>query len=184
MPDHTCCGSGSEETALPAFYYSEQVCSFWSHIGEWMTYINTKQLALLDVSFAMDNVDPRIKVRNVVFLMILAVARMVIWTMWKKGLYDSAKFFHCDLILFFRYQLKVKIRCDRKCLDCIIFNKRWVNAASLVVQKRAVLESSLPPLHVYGDDSPNSSGPHHQLVNFVPLSFPVSCMMCVIGPAI
>ena len=57
--------------------------------------------------------------------------RMVIWMM--------RNFSHRDLILFFRHQLKVKIRCDRKCLDCIIFDRRWVHAASLVVRKRAML---------------------------------------------
>ena len=42
----------------------------------------------------------RFRVRSVVFLAILAVARMVIWTMQKKELYDNAIFSHCDLILF------------------------------------------------------------------------------------
>ena len=81
-----------------------------------------------------------------VFLAILAVARMVIWTTRNKGLYDDAKFSHRDLVLYFRHQLRVKIRCDRKRLDRITFNKRWVNAASLVVKKGTMLESSFPPL--------------------------------------
>ena len=59
-----------------------------------------------------------------VFLAILAVATMVIWTTRKKELYDDANFSHRDLILYFRYQLKVKIRCDRKRLDRITFDKR------------------------------------------------------------
>ena len=67
------------------------------------------------------------------FLAILAVARMVIWMMQKKELYDDANFFHRDLISFFRHQLRVKIRCNRKCLDHITLNRRWVHAASLVV---------------------------------------------------
>ena len=56
---------------------------------------------------------------HLVFLAILAVARMVIWETCKKGLYDGANFSHHDLILFFRHQLRVKIRCDRKRLDRI-----------------------------------------------------------------
>ena len=67
-----------------------------------------------------------------------------------KGLYDDANFSHRDLILLFRYQLRVKIRCDRKRLDRITFDKRWVNAASLVVRKGAMLELSFPPLHAHG----------------------------------
>ena len=37
--------------------------------------------------------------KRVVFLMILAVARMVIWMTQKKGLYDDINFYH-DPILF------------------------------------------------------------------------------------
>ena len=80
-----------------------------------------------------------------VFLAILAVARIVIWTTRNKGLYDDANFSHRDLILYFPQQLRVKIRCDRKRLDRITFSKRWVNAASLFVRKGAMLESSRDP---------------------------------------
>ncbi len=38
---------------------------------------------------------------------------MVIWTKRKKGLYDDANFSHRDLVLYFRHQLRVKIKCDR-----------------------------------------------------------------------
>ena len=41
-----------------------------------------------------------------VFLTILAVPRMMIWTTRKKGLYDGADISHRDLILFFRLQLR------------------------------------------------------------------------------
>ena len=67
-----------------------------------------------------------------------------------KGLYDDANFSHRDLVLYFRHQLRVKIRCDRKRLDHITFNKRWVTAASQVVRKGAMLESSFPTLPAHG----------------------------------
>ena len=95
-----------------------------------------------------------------VFLVILSVARTMNWETQKKGLYDDANFSHRDLIMFFRYQLRVKIRFDRKRLDCITFNKRWVHAASLVTRKRAMLESFFPPLPAHGNDGPGPSGPH------------------------
>ena len=117
--------SGQKETALHAFYYCERVRLFWSHVGEWTARINPKQLVLLDVSYVVDNADPSYRgEKRVVFITILAVARMVILTMRKKGLYDDASFSHRDLILFFRHQLRVKIRCDGKRLDRIIFGKR------------------------------------------------------------
>ena len=61
---------------------------------------------LLDV---VDNVDPPWKGEKwVVFLMILAVARMVIWVTLKKGLYYDANFSLRDLILYFRDKIRFK----------------------------------------------------------------------------
>ena len=135
MPGCAHCSSGLEETAEHAFYYCERVRLFWDHVGEWTARIEQKQLVLFDVGYVVDNVLPPFQGETrVVFLAIQAVARMGIWTTRKKGLYDDANFSHCDLILFFRYQLRVKIRRDRKRLDLITFDKRWVNAASLVVR--------------------------------------------------
>ncbi len=114
MPDCFHCGSGLEETALHAFYYCEWVQPFWSHVGEWTARISPRQLAQLDVDYVIDNVVPPYKgEKPVVFLAILAVAR--IWVTRSKGLYVGAKFSHRDLILYFRHQIRVKIRCDRKC---------------------------------------------------------------------
>ena len=73
---------------------------------------------------------------------------------------DDANFSHRDLVLYFRHQLRVKIRCDRKRLDRITFNRRWVNAASLVVRKGVTLESSFPPLPAHGVYGTGPSGPH------------------------
>ena len=100
---------------------------------------------LLDVGYVIDNVNPLFQdEKRVVFLVILAVARMVIWEMRNNGLYEGANFSYRDLILFFMHQLRVKIRCDRRRLDRITFSKRWVHAASLVVCKGETLESSFP----------------------------------------
>ena len=150
MPDCARCDSGLEETAEHAFYYCERVREFWDHVGEWTARIEPKQLVLLDVGYFVDNVLPPFK----------GVVRTVIWTTRKKGLYDDANFSHRDLILYFRHQLRVKIRCDRKRLDRITFSRRWVNAARLVVRKWAMLESSFPPLPAHGVYGTGSSGPH------------------------
>ena len=116
---------------------------------------------LLDVGYFLDNADPPFRGEKcVVSLVILTVARMVIWQTRNKGLYESANYSYRDLILFFWHQLRVKIRCDRRRLDRITFSKRWVYATSLVVCKRATLELSFPPLPAHGDDGPGPSGPH------------------------
>ena len=152
MPDCARCASGLEETAEHAFYYCERVRPFCDHAGEWTARIEPKQLVLLDFGYVVDNVLlPFQGEKRMVFLVILAVARMVIWTTRNKGLYDDANFSH---------QLRVKIRCDRKRLDCITFDKGWVNAASLVVRKGAMLESSFPPLPTHGVYGTGPSGPY------------------------
>ena len=123
MPDCARCCSGSEETAVHAFYYCQRVRPFWDHVVEWTARIEPKQLVLHDVCYIVDNVLPPFQgEKRVVFLAILAVARMVIWTTRKKGLYVDANFSHRDLILFFKHQLWVTIRCDRKRLDRITFD--------------------------------------------------------------
>ena len=54
---------------------------------------------LLDVGYVVDNVFPPIQgEKRMVFLAILAVDRIVIWTTRKKGFYDDASFSHRDLV--------------------------------------------------------------------------------------
>ena len=99
-----------------------------------MARIEPKKLVILDVGYVVDDVLPLFHgEKRLVFLAILPVARMVIWTTRNKGLYDDANFSHRDLVLYLRHQLRIKIRCDRKRLDRIRFSKRWVTAVSLVV---------------------------------------------------
>ena len=103
MPDCPRCSSCLEETAEHA-YYCERVRPFWDHVGEWTARIEPKQLVLLDVGYVVDNVLPPFHgEKRVVFLAILAVARMVIWITRKKGLYDDASFSQRDLVLYFRH---------------------------------------------------------------------------------
>ena len=161
MSDCLCCDRGVKETALHAFYYCEQINQFWSHIREWTARIDFKQFLLLNVGYVVDNgVPPWKGEKRVVFLGILRVARMVVWTTRKKELYDGANFSHRGLILFFRYQLSDKIRCERKGLDCIIFDKRCVHAENLFVRRGSTLKSSFPPPSANGSDSLGLSEPN------------------------
>ena len=106
MPDCACCDSGLEDTAKHAFYYCERVRLFLDHVGERTARIEPKQLVHLVVGYVVDNVLPPFQgEKRVVFLAIIAVARMVIWTTRKKGLYDDANFSHRDLVLYFWHQL-------------------------------------------------------------------------------
>ena len=76
--DCLCCDSDLEETAEHAYF--ERVRLFWNRVGEWTARIETKQLVLLDVGYAIDNVLSTYQgEKRVVFLATLAVPRMVIW---------------------------------------------------------------------------------------------------------
>ena len=102
MPDCARCSSGLEETAEHTFYYCERVRPFWDHVDEWTVHIEPKQLVLLDIGYVVDNVLPPLQgEKRVVLLAILAVAKMVIWTTRKKGLYVDAKLFSSwsDIVL-------------------------------------------------------------------------------------
>ena len=74
----------------------------------------------------MARIDPKEVVVDNVYppsLAILALAGRLFGTT-RKGLYDGANVSHRDLILYFRHQLRVKIRRDRKRLARITFDKR------------------------------------------------------------
>ena len=132
--------------------------SGWSGepLARWQTDLPGPILA--GVGYIVDNVYPLYRVKKrMVFLAFQAVARMVIWETRKNVLYDGANSPTFNLILFFRHQLRVKIKCDWKSLGCITFDRRWVHVASLVVRKRATLESSFIPIPVHGDDGSTGS---------------------------
>ena len=98
MPDCARCGSGSEETAEHAFYYSKRFRPFWNHIEEWTARIEPKQLILLDVGFGWEA---------------CGVSRGPSCS--SNGNLDDAKVgivWRCKLF-------RVKIRCNRKRLDNI-----------------------------------------------------------------
>ena len=141
MPDCPRCGGGLEEAAERAFYYCERVRPFWDHVGEWTARVEPKQLVLLGVGCVVDSVLPPFQgERCVVFLAILSVARMVIWSTRSRRLCGDANFSHRDLVLYFRHLLGVKIRCDGGRLDRVAFSGGWVNAAILIVGRGAMLE--------------------------------------------
>ena len=110
MPDRLRCSSGLEETAEHAFYYCKRVHPFCNHVREWTARFEPKQLVPRDVGYFIDSVLPLYLCEKlVVFLAILAVVKMVIWSTRKKLLYDNANFSHRDLILFFSISLETKL---------------------------------------------------------------------------
>ena len=57
--------------------------------------------------------------------------RVVIWTTRKKEIYEDESFSSQTLVSFFKHQIKVKIRSERKRLSSLEFGKRWVTVVRL-----------------------------------------------------
>ena len=114
-----------------AFYFCERVRPFWDHVGEWTAQIEPKQLVLLDIDYVVDNVFlPFQGEKRVVFLAILAVAWMVIWSMRKKGAYDDAKFSHLFTEQMWYFGVCSVIGDGWLSIDIVLLNGS-ANAASL-----------------------------------------------------
>ena len=146
-PDCPRCDSVLEETAQHAFFHCRKLQLFWSYVEEVTARLRPDQRILLDVAYVCDNMAPPLKgLKRMVFLAILAVARLVVWTTRLSELHDGEVYSEMQLVDFFRHQLKVKIRCDRRRLSCQEFNERWMKAASLVVWKGAKWEFFFPAL--------------------------------------
>ena len=80
-----------------------------------------------------------------VFLAILAVARMVIWITRLKLVREGISVPDRDLIVYFKHLLKVKIRCDWRRLPRVEFDKRWVHNTSLCIRRGAKFQCVFPP---------------------------------------
>ena len=106
------CNSGIEETAEHAFFYCEKVRPLWGYVNEVTARIDCKKPRIpLDVAYVCDNVSPPwIGQKRMVFLTLLAVARMVIWTTRLNEIHKGHIFSHQNLIKAFQHQLRVKIR--------------------------------------------------------------------------
>ena len=94
-----------KQLCIPSTTASRIACFGVTSKSGWPALIpNSLYCSVLVTSWTMFD-PPYWGEKHVVFIPILAVARIGIWEMRKKGLYDSANFFR-DLI-FFRHHLRV-----------------------------------------------------------------------------
>lgn len=78
---HDChrCDLGLEENSSHAFYYCPPVRFFWDYVGELSARIAPEKIVFNDLAYSYDNVSPPYSVvKCMVFLKLLALARMVI----------------------------------------------------------------------------------------------------------
>ena len=87
---------------------------------------------VLEACSVCSNVVPKLnRQEHYVFLCLLRVMRVVIWTTRKRELYEDESFSSQTLVAFFEHQIKVKIRSERKRLSLMEFGKSWVTVARL-----------------------------------------------------
>lgn len=79
MSDYHRYDSGFDETH--PFFYCPHVQPFWDHISELTNSIDPKHIVSIDLWYMCDNVSPPLPgMKQMVFLMLLAVTGMVVWT--------------------------------------------------------------------------------------------------------
>ena len=140
------CSSGAIETCAHALFHCCMVRPLWDYVNELTARLQPHRARLeLDVGYVCDNIAPPLpRVERMVFLTLLAVARKVVWNTRPRGDPGVTPLSTHDLIIYFKHQLKVKIRCDRKRLTPRAFSERWVRTASLVSLLRSRFEWCLP----------------------------------------
>ena len=98
----------------------------------YMVRILNGKFFVLEASSVCSNVIPRLnRQEHYVFLCLLGIMHVVIWTTRKEELYEDESFSSRTLVSFFKHQIKVKIRSERKRLSSLEFGKRWVTVARL-----------------------------------------------------
>ena len=101
------------EIMVHALFWCVKVRPLWTYVNEMIARIAPQDYIELDVGYVIDGVLPPWPRRErMMFCLILAMARQVIWTTRLKEFYDGEPLTDHNLIQFFKQQLKVKIRCD------------------------------------------------------------------------
>ena len=129
-PECDWCGD-LEESIGHAFFHCPVVQPLYKLLEGYMVRILNGKFFVLEASSVCSNVVPKLnRQEHYVFLCLLGAMRVVIWTT-RKELYEDESFSSQTLVAFFKHQIKVKIRSERKRLSSLEFGKRWVTVACL-----------------------------------------------------
>ena len=142
-----CVRCGEEvETIGHAFFHCKIVVPLCKFVEDLMVRMLRGKFFVLEASSVCSNVAPPLsKTEHYVFLCLLGIMRVVIWTTRQKEVYEGQKFSSSLLICYFKHQLKVKIRTERKLFHSSDFGKRWVTVSRLCRVKGADLEFHFDP---------------------------------------
>ena len=130
-----------EESLEHAFFSCPVVKPLLKVLEGIMVRIQYGKPFTLGVRAALNNVVTSLaRDKLYVFLCLLGVMRIVIWTTRKEEHYGGESFSSQALVAFYKHQIKVKIRSEKKRLSSFMFNERWVKLSRLCRVRGAVLE--------------------------------------------
>ena len=122
-----------KETVEHAFFYCDNVTPLWRYVERLIDRITPDAPILIDVGYAVDNASPHLpKGKLMMFLLLLAMTRKVIWSTRLNVCFDGETFSDRQLIGYLRHRLKVKISCDWERLTNRKFNSRWNRDCRLI----------------------------------------------------
>ena len=124
-PECDRCGD-LEETIGHTFFHCPVVRPLCKLLEGYMVRILNGKFFVLEASSVCSKLNRQ---EHYVFLCLLGVMHVVIWTTRKKELYEDESFSSQTLVAFFKHQIKVKIRSERKRLSSLEFGERWVTVA-------------------------------------------------------
>ena len=134
-----------KESVEHAFFRCDNVRLLWRYVDQLIDRMAPDARIGIDVAYAIDNVMPPMPRRkHMMFLLLLAVTRKVIWTTRLNVIFDGESFTAQRLIIYLRHQLKVKIICDWERLSRREFYVRWTNDCRMLEWTRGRWKIDLP----------------------------------------
>ena len=127
-----CCWHGFlEESIDHAFFHCPVMRPLCKLLEGFIFRILHGKFFVLEASSVCSNVVPKLNRQGYyVFLYLLGIMCVVVWTTRKKKLYDKS-YSSQTLVTIYKHQIEIKIQSERKRLSSLEFDKRWVTVVRL-----------------------------------------------------
>ena len=134
------CGGGIESMAH-AFFHCPAVQPLCKLLEGFMVRMLRGGFFVLEASSVCSNVVPSLDRKiHYVFLCLLGIMRVVIWTTRNMVVHEGESFSSWALVAFYKHQIKVKIKSERKRLSSVVFGERWLQTSRMCRVKGTDLE--------------------------------------------
>ena len=142
------CGDMKESIEY-AFFHCPVVRLLCKLLEGYMVRTLNGRFFVLEASSVCSNVVPSLnRSEQYVFLCLLGVLRVGIWTTQLSEFREGESFSSRTLVSFYKHQIKVKIRSERKRLSSQGFGERWVTVACMfrVIGASLIFTLDIPEL--------------------------------------